>query len=123
VGDFIGDQAPDLTFAESGVTLAVFLNTGGTRVSTTSSMNPSKLGQPVTFTAKVAATFAFVGTPTGTVTFKDGNKTLGKVTLNGGQASLTTSALGVGKHKISASYSGDVTFNRNHAQPLMQRVQ
>jgi len=39
-------------------------------------------GQPVTFTATVAAKSPGAGTPTGTVTFKDGSSTLGTGTLN-----------------------------------------
>ena len=40
----------------------------------TSSQNPSTYGQPVTFTATVAPQFS--GTPTGSVVFKDGAKTI-----------------------------------------------
>jgi hypothetical protein len=43
-----------------------------------SSLNPSGLGQAVTFTATVTGL-----SPTGTVTFKDGATTLGTATLNG----------------------------------------
>jgi hypothetical protein len=57
----------------------------------TSSQNPSKVGLSVTFTATVTPEFS--GTPTGNVTFKDGTKTLGTVTLSGGTAKFTTSAL------------------------------
>jgi hypothetical protein len=44
------------------------------------------------------------------------------ITLNGGQASLTTSGLSVGRHKISTSYSGDSHFNPNKARPFIQKV-
>src|SRR5262249_32136542 len=123
VADFNGDVAPDLVFAYGSTdVIAAFLNTGGAKVTTTSSVNPSRLGQSVTFTATVAPTFSFIGTPTGTITFKDGTTTLGKVTLAGGQASLTTSSLSLGKHKITAIYSGDANFNPNQAAALRQRV-
>ena len=42
-----------------------------------SSVNPSKFGQAVTFTATVSVVAPGAGTPTGTVTFKDGVTTLG----------------------------------------------
>ena len=122
IADLNGDHAPDLVHSGAGNTISVFLNSGGTFVSTISSMNPSKVGQPVMFMTTVTPTFSFIGTPSGTVTFKDGNKTLGKVTLSGGKASLTTSSLSVGQHKISASYSGDSNFNRNTAPILQQKV-
>src|SRR5205814_2095514 len=44
---------------------------------TNSSLNPSTFGQTVTFTASVTVTVPGAGTPTGTVTFKDGATTLG----------------------------------------------
>jgi hypothetical protein len=103
-------------------TVSVLLNTGGTFVTTTSSANPSKLGQPVTFTTTVTASLQGVGSPTGTVTFKDGAITLGTASLVSGQASLTTSRLNVGDHKIRARYSGDNTFNPHRADSLTQKV-
>ena len=61
-------------------------------------------GQPITFVAKVSA----AGTPTGTVTFLDNGTTLATVAVDGsGTATLTTSALAVGSHSITATYSGD----------------
>jgi hypothetical protein len=75
-----------------------------TKTSLTSSTNPSISGQSVTFTATVTAA---AGTPTGTVTFNDGSAVLKTVTLGGGKAIYTTSALSVGSHPITASYSGD----------------
>jgi hypothetical protein len=122
VADFNRDNAPDIVIGGAIYAIATFLNTGGATVTTTSSANPSHLGQSVTFTTTVAPTFAFIGTPTGTITFKDGTTTLGKVTLTAGQASLTTSALTLGKHKVTAIYSGDPNFNPNQAAALRQRV-
>src|SRR5262245_51074363 len=49
-------------------------------------------GQPVTLTASVTSQ---AGTPTGTVTFRDGTTVLGTAPVNAGQAALTVS-LGVG---------------------------
>jgi hypothetical protein len=43
------------------------------------------------------------------VTFKDGSSPLGTATLSGGTATLTTSALTVGSHSITASYAGSST--------------
>jgi Big-like domain-containing protein len=71
----------------------------------TSSLNPSSTGQTVKFTAKVTATLG--GTPTGTVTFKNGTSTLGKAALSRGRATFSTSKIGSGQHTISAIYSGD----------------
>ena len=72
--------------------------------------NPSAIGQAVTFTATVSPSAPGAGTPTGSVTFKDGTATLGTETLTGGTALLTTSTLALGTHSITAVYNGDTDF-------------
>ncbi len=76
----------------------------GTTTALISSLNPSVFGQSVTFTATVSG----ATTPTGTVQFFDGVTSLGTVALSGTSAALTTSALAVGTHPITAVYSGDI---------------
>jgi hypothetical protein len=102
---------------------AVLTQTVNQNASTTgvaSSVNPSAFGQSVTFTATVSGTG---GTPTGTVTFKDGATTLGSAALNGsGQASFSTTALTAGGHSITASYSGDTNFGSGTSPVLTQTV-
>ena len=75
-----------------------------------SSMNPSVVGSPVTFTAVVSAASVNVAVPTGSVVFKDGATTLGTSALNAGRATLTTSTLTAGNHNITGSYGGDTIF-------------
>ena len=87
-----------------------------------SSQNPSVFGQPVTFTATVAAVAPGAGTPTGTVTFKDGATTLSTGTLASGQATISTSSLSAGDHNITAEYGGDGSFNSSTSSPLTQTV-
>jgi hypothetical protein len=122
VGDFNSDHAVDLVAQYGHFGFGVMLNTGGTHVSATSSPNPSKHGQPVRFMATVSATVFNSGTPTGTITFKTGNRLLGTVPLSGGIATLTTSGLSVGTHTITTSYSGDPNFNPNRATAITQTV-
>src|SRR5882757_4784042 len=86
-----------------------------------SSLNPSALGQAVTFTAMVKSATGS-GTPTGTVTFNDGATVLGPGTLSGGTATLTTSGLGAGVHSITAVYDGDASFASSTSPVLMQTV-
>jgi hypothetical protein len=83
-----------------------------------SNLNPSVVGQQVTFTATVSTS----GSPTGTVTFKSGATTLGTVGLTGNSASLSTSALPAGTHIIKAVYSGDATFAASTSPGLSQVV-
>src|SRR6266851_9437416 len=72
----------------SGSTSAVVsqtVNAANTSTVLGSSANPSVFGQSVTFTATVSdASTGSTGTPTGTVTFKDGATTLGTGTLSSG---------------------------------------
>ncbi len=73
-----------------------------TATTVSSSVNPSRYGQPVTFTAAVAGPGS---PPTGTVVFRADGADLGPaVPLSGGMAVLTTSDLAVGGHTITAHY-------------------
>jgi len=83
-----------------------------------SSLNPSIVGQSVTFTATVTGG----ATPTGNVTFSDGATALGAVALTAGQATFTTSALTTGTHSITASYGGDGTHNPSTSAAVSQAV-
>lgn len=99
-------------------------NPAQTATSTTalaSSLNPSTAGQSVTFTATVIGV-ATPGTPTGTVTFKDGATTLSSVALSGGVAKFSTTTLSVATHSITAVYSGDPTFLTSTSAVLSQVV-
>jgi hypothetical protein len=87
----------------------------------TSSLNPSALGQAVTFTATVKPGTGS-GTPTGTVTFNDGATVLGMGTLSGGTATFTTSGLTGGTHSITAIYGGDANFASSTSPGLTQTV-
>jgi len=87
-----------------------------------SSVNPSLNGQPVTFTATVAAVAPGAGTATGNVTFSDGATPLGTAPLAGGAAALTVSSLTPGSHSISASYAGDASFTGGNSNTVTQTV-
>jgi hypothetical protein len=89
--------------------------------SLSSSLNPSKKGQEVTFTATVVGVTP-LQTPTGGITFIV-NSTQEYVALdNNGQASFSTSELSKGKHSIVAKYSGDSIFLRSTSPTLSQKV-
>ena len=108
-----------------GATSSVFTVTQGkTTVRLSSSANPAAYGQSVTFTATVGAVAPAAGTPTGTVTFKDGNTTLGTGTVNGsGTATFTTTnRLTVTTHSIKGVYGGDTNFTGSTSATLSQIV-
>jgi hypothetical protein len=79
-------------------------------------------GEPVTLTATVAAQGA--GTPTGTVTFSDGNRQVGTATLDStGTGAITTSFGTAGVHTLIASYSGDSTHAAATSAPATENVE
>src|SRR5262249_39046452 len=98
------------------------VNPAATTVTLGSSVNPAVTGQAVTFTATVAAVAPGAGTPTGSVTFMDGNVVLGTFTVGAdGTAMVTTSFATAGGHAITASYSGDANFAAS-SQALTEEV-
>lgn len=90
-----------------------------TSISVVSSLNPSTLGQVVTFTATV---FSPTSTATGTVTFQDGATVLGTTKVSSSTAGFSISALGGGLHSITATYSGDANFLSSSSPVLSQVV-
>ncbi len=88
----------------------------------TSSLNPSISAQTVTFTATITAVSPESGTPTGTVTFREGSKVLDTATLSDGTASFATSSLPIGSHSIKVAYGGDANFKSSTSRVLKQVV-
>jgi hypothetical protein len=127
-GDFNHDGATDLAFLGNASdrgdvtgrgfnnvgSLVIFYNQSGDQVTLTSSSSKPVANQSVTFTAHVAASIGETGTPTGVVTFKDGSRFLGNISMTAGTASITTK-LTAGTHQIVAEYGGNSTFNPNHS--------
>jgi hypothetical protein len=87
-----------------------------------SSPNPSVHGQPLTFTVTVVAVEPGGGTPAGTATFYDGSTALSSVSLSGGEATFTTSSLGVGTHTITVAYKGNTNYRPSTSLKLIQTV-
>lgn len=90
----------------------------------TSSVNPSVGGEPVTFTVTVTQDFD-PDVPTGLVSFRAKRTVLGTALLDAnGVATLTTSALGVSRHSITAAYhAADGFLASSTSTPYMQLVQ
>jgi len=111
VNDTTSSSVPDVgnTLEVNGTALAgPYLSFTALTGSTASSV----YGQSVTFTATVRAASPTDGTPTGTVDFVDTTTgaNLGTRTVTNGVAALSTSALAVGNHTITADYQGDNNF-------------
>ena len=110
----------DANFSSSSASLNQTVNPASTTLTLGSSANPSGFGQPVIFTATITPQYG--GQASGTVTFTDGNTTLGSVALNGNVANLTTSGLAIGTHSITALYSGDANHAGSTSALLTQTV-
>ena len=87
-----------------------------------STVNPSGLGQTVTFTAAVSYSQIGTAVPTGAVTFLDGTGTLATVALSSDTATFSTSALALGTHTITAIYGGDANYPSSTTDSLTQTV-
>lgn len=112
-----GVARPQYTHCDIG---AYEMMEGYTETVLHSSPNTSMAGQEVTFTATVTG---IGGTPGGTVQFNLDSLPFGTpVALSGGTAGMTTSALTVGRHLITATYSGDATFLGSISAALEQAV-
>ena len=87
-----------------------------------SSLNPSFVGDLVTFTATLSGSG---GTPTGTVTFQDAGVNVAgciNVALVSGVATCPTAALAAGTHPMTAVYGGDATYFGNTSNTVNQVV-
>ena len=94
----------------STLTEKVSAQTTSTTLST--SLNPAPYNKAVSFTAMVKA--SATGTPTGSVTFKNGSTIMATVNLSSGKAVYTTSTLPVGGHTITAVYNGNADYSTSN---------
>jgi Bacterial Ig-like domain (group 3) len=119
----------DTDFVTSAGTLTSgqTVNQASSSTALTSSVNPSVVGQSTTLTATVTAVAPGAGTPSGTVTFKDGATVItgctNPATLDGsGVASCATAALSTGTRSITAVYAGDGNFTTSTSTTVTQTV-
>lgn len=122
VGDrtLTADYAGDASFATGSATATVTIDADATTVTVQTSEPEQVYGRPVTFTAVVQSAGGL--TPTGSVTFTAGPRSLGTVALDGtGRASVAVADLSVGSTVIEATYAGDGSFAPGSGQRL-QRV-
>jgi hypothetical protein len=107
-------------YYENGGLVSVLLGRFSTTTLLDSDRNPSVYGQPLTFTARVSS--GGPNAPTGTVTFQNGSKAIGKASLSGGVATLTTKALSAGTWSVTATYNGNPGSIKSTSVPLSQVV-
>ena len=96
------------------------LSVNPTTISLSSSLNPSLVSNPVTFTATVSSSNTAL---TGSIAFFDGATQIGSVAINNNAGSFTTTGLTLGSHNITAQYSGDTQDAAATSAILVQVVQ
>jgi Bacterial Ig-like domain (group 3)/FG-GAP-like repeat len=90
-------------------------------ISLESDLNPSSYGQVVSLTASVSSEAPTQ--PTGTVTFYNGTKSLGKVPLINGSATFFLRAnLPAGTYSLWATYNGDALSGKSTSNGLGQNI-
>jgi hypothetical protein len=74
-------------------------------------LNPTSVTVGSSSTATVTVTGGAAGTPTGSVTLKDGSTTVGTTAVNGsGVATFTVTPTTAGTHSLTATYAGDSNY-------------
>jgi Bacterial Ig-like domain (group 3)/YDG domain/MBG domain (YGX type) len=112
--------ASTVTAYKTATSAAFNVTQGRTANAVSFSANPITYGQFVTVTSTVSVFAPSAGTPTGTVTFKDGATILGTSPLISSIAVFTTtSRLLAGNHYISVVYSGDTNFSATSASAVL----
>ena len=101
-GDYTGSQSP---------AIGLLVDRDGPVINVVPSANPSPPNCPLTLRVGVIAAAPGSGMPTGTVTFYNGKKELGAVTLDDGVADLVTKKLTKGGHTITVVYGGSPDFS------------
>ncbi|HOG45150.1 MAG TPA: Ig-like domain repeat protein [Anaerolineae bacterium] len=102
------EYAGDGNYTTSSGTCSLTVKRADTTTALVAAPAASVCGQGVTFSATVTVDAPGSGTPTGSITFRDGAATLGSGLLDGaGTATLSTTSLAVGRHTITAEYAGD----------------
>ncbi|WP_055553018.1 Ig-like domain-containing protein [Streptomyces sp. NBRC 110028] len=100
--------AGSTNIAGSSGTASVTVGQGTSATSVSVTPSPSVCGEPVTICANVTVAPPSTCTPTGTVTFViAGGPTLTGTLNASGQVCVTTSAIPVGTHAVTATYSGN----------------
>ena len=95
----------------------------GTATAVSSSVNPSALGQSVTFTATVSNPQGGSAPTTGTVTFTVDGASQTPVNLNGSSVvTYTTSFTTANAHMVTATYNGNANFGASQSPTLTQTV-
>jgi hypothetical protein len=112
-GGFSASSSPGVTHT---------VNAATTMTELTSSQNPSRTGDAVTFTAVVHSVAPGAGAPAGSVAFLRNGVVIGSGALASGSARLTVATLPAGKHTIQARYLGTGNHQPSASAVMQQAV-
>ena len=105
----------------NSVALSQIVSRASTITALTSTPNPSIVNRQVTFTATVAGHNG--GTPSGSITFKQGTTVLATKSLVNASATFATTYATSGSRSLTAAYSGDgnfLTSSSSHSQSVLK---
>jgi hypothetical protein len=103
----------------SSAVLSETVNKAATTTTLIVQTHPFGISTAVLLTATIAPVAPGSGTPTGTVTFMEGNHVLGTAQVDAnGQASLLLESLPAGQHTVTAIYGGDGNFLGSSSDPV-----
>jgi Bacterial Ig-like domain (group 3)/IPT/TIG domain/Carboxypeptidase regulatory-like domain len=105
----------DGDYEASGNVLGQTIVKASTELTLTSSKNPAPRGSTGTLKATVKALAPGGGTPTGTVTFREGETVLAIIPFSGNVATYPLKSLATGTHEITAEYQGSPTYEASEA--------
>ena len=109
----------DASFASSSASLTQVVSQATTTTALTSTPNPSSLNQTVAFTATVTGQYG--AKTAGTVTFTQGDGTLGSAATIMGKATVTATFSATGTYPVVATYAGDAN-DAGSASPALNQV-
>ena len=124
VNGLAGNDTIDASGLPAGlIGLTVNLGDGQAAAATTTTLSTSTayavFGQAEVLTATVSSP---TGTPTGSVTFLDGNTVLGTAPVNAAGQAILAVSLGVGNHALTASFAGSGDFTGSSSAVVVVTV-
>ena len=103
------------SYEGSAAALSQEVTKAETELTLTSSKNPAPKGSTGTIKATVKPVSPGGGTPTGTVTFREGETVLATVPLSNKVATYPLKSLAVGTHEITATYAGNTNYGASES--------
>ena len=114
------NNAPIVLSPSTSAVAQITISGAPTTTTITSSTSTSTAGSVVSFIAKVTSTS---GAPFGGVTFLDGMRALGSISLTGAQVVFSTASLATGSHTITAVFNANDIFASSTSGESAVKVQ